>query len=276
MTFSIITPSYRNSEWLKLCVASVADQGVEHEHIVQDAGSDDGTLDWLLADRRVTAYVEKDAGMYDAINRGLRKARGELVAYLNCDEQYLPGALRAVEEFFAAHPDVEVLFTDAVAVNGDGEYLWHRKMVPPLLWHTWTCHLATLTCATFFRRSVIDRRKIFFDPGWRYVGDGLWMIQLLQRRVSMKVLRRFTSVFTNRSDNLSLQPKAQEELQRYYGMAPVLAQCLRPLTKAHHFVRRVLGRTYAQAPFDFELYTRNSHAQRIVRHVNKPTSRWQW
>ena len=71
---SIITPSFRNSDWFKLCVASVADQGVDAEHIVQDAGSDDGTLDWLLRDQRVQTFVEKDAGMYDAINRGLRRA----------------------------------------------------------------------------------------------------------------------------------------------------------------------------------------------------------
>jgi len=98
--FSIITPSYRNSAWLKLCIASVADQQVEVEHIIQDAGSDDGTLDWLLQDKRVRAFVEKDQGMYDGINRGLRRAGGDILAYLNCDEQYLPGALRAVRDFF--------------------------------------------------------------------------------------------------------------------------------------------------------------------------------
>src|SRR5437588_12782934 len=94
--FSIITPSYRSSRWLKLCVASVADQGVELEHIVQDAGSDDGTLDWLPQDKRVKAFVENDQGMYDAVNRGLCRSTGDLLAYLNCDEQYLPGALAAV------------------------------------------------------------------------------------------------------------------------------------------------------------------------------------
>ena len=101
MKISIATPSFRNSDWLKLCVASVADQaGVEVEHIVQDAQSDDGTQEWLARDRRVRAYFEKDQGMYDAINRGWRRAEGEILAYLNCDEQYLPGGLRAVEEFF--------------------------------------------------------------------------------------------------------------------------------------------------------------------------------
>src|SRR5579864_8457246 len=101
MNFSIVTPSFRSSRWLKLCIASVADQaGVEFEHIVQDAGSDDGTLEWLPHDTRVRAYVEKDSGMYDAINRGYRRAKGDLLAYLNCDEQYLPGALQKVRDFF--------------------------------------------------------------------------------------------------------------------------------------------------------------------------------
>src|SRR5882757_299741 len=102
-SFSVITPSFRNSNWLKLCVASVADQAVEVEHIVQDAGSDDGTLDWLSREPRVKAIVEPDSGMYDAVNRGLRRAQGDILSYLNCDEQYLPGALSAVEQFFSEH-----------------------------------------------------------------------------------------------------------------------------------------------------------------------------
>src|ERR1041385_7805342 len=115
--FSIVTPSFRNSQWLRLCIASVADQqGVEVEHIVQDAGSDDGTLDWLTRDPRGRAHVEKDKGMYDAVNRGLRRARGEFLAYLNCDEQYLPGALKKVSDFLDRHPDVDIVFGDCIVV----------------------------------------------------------------------------------------------------------------------------------------------------------------
>src|ERR1700731_1356139 len=108
---SIITPSFRASKWLKLCIASVADQkGVAFEHIVQDSCSDDGTQQWLSNDPRVTAFIEKDNGMYDAINRGLRRASGEICAYLNCDEQYLPGTLAKVAKFFDTHPKLDVLF----------------------------------------------------------------------------------------------------------------------------------------------------------------------
>src|SRR5882672_5223739 len=109
MRFSIITPSFRSSAWLKLCLASVADQAVAVEHIVQDAGSDDGTLDWLLQDRRAIVLVEKDQGMYDAINRGLRRASGDILAYLNCDEQYLPGALAAVSNVFDRSPHLDIV-----------------------------------------------------------------------------------------------------------------------------------------------------------------------
>ena len=118
--------SFRNSDWLKLCIASAADQGVDAEHIIQDAGSDDGTLDWLLQDQRVQAFVEKDAGMYDAINCGFRRATGDILAWLNCDEQYLPNALASVVEFFESNPQIDVLFGDIVFADDRGLYAGHR------------------------------------------------------------------------------------------------------------------------------------------------------
>jgi glycosyltransferase involved in cell wall biosynthesis len=276
MRFSVITPSFQNSEWLKLCVASVADQGVEHEHIVQDAGSNDGTLDWLPNDPRVRAFVEEDSGMYDAINRGLRKSTGDVIAYLNCDEQYLPGALSAAAEYFEAHPDRQVVFADAVAVNTSGEYLWHRKMLRPLLWHTWSSPLSVLTCATFFRRSILDDERLFFDPRWKYVGDSAWVLRLLQNKVRAGILRRFTSVFTHTGANLSLHENALREAKDFYGTASGLIRLLHPAILLHHRVRRWLGGIYSQPPFSFQLYTQASPQVRAVKHAIKPTYRWRW
>lgn len=120
-----------------------------------------GTLDWLTKDARVRAFVERDEGMYDAVNRGLRRAQGEILAYLNCDEQYLLGALAAVMDFFEAHQGIDVLFADFVVVNGSGDYLFHRKVQTPLKYHTWVSHLPTFTCATFFRRKLICKQGLF-------------------------------------------------------------------------------------------------------------------
>ena len=275
MRITVITPSYRNSDPLKLCVASVADQeGVEVEHIVQDAGSDDGTLDWLLSDIRVKAHVEKDEGMYDAINRGLRKATGEILAYLNCDEQYLPRALEKVAEFFQAHPDVDVVFADAVIVDAGGNYICHRKVLPPTKYHTWLCHLGTLSCATFFRRKIIDDDGLFFDPRWRTLGDAQWILQLLQRDVSTGVLRHFTSTFTDDGENLSLQPSALQEKKALSQSASVWAKKLTPLFVLQHRLRRLLGGIYFQQPFTYSLYTRESPDKRVVHKVKEPTFLW--
>ena|ERR1700694_433151 len=275
MRISVVTPSYRNSAQLKLCIASVADQkDVDVEHIVQDAGSDDGSLDWLLSDGRVKAYVEKDEGMYDAINRGLRRASGEILAYLNCDEQYLPGALKTVADFLEAHPDVDVVFADAVVVNKEGDYVCHRKVVRPSKYHTWLCHLATFSCATFFRQKLIDKDRLFFDSRWRALGDTQWILQLLERRVPAAVLRHFTSTFTDDGENLSLQPKAVQEKKELAESAPSWARKLAPLFVLQHRLRRLLGGIYFQAPFSYSIYTRQSPHQRVVHAVKKPTFLW--
>ncbi len=274
MRISVVTPSYRNSDWLKLCIASVADQEGHVEHIIQDAGSDDGTLDWLLHDKRVAAFVEKDEGMYDAINRGLKRCRGEILAYLNCDEQYLPGALHAVRTFFETNPHVDVLFGDFVVVDTRGDYLFHRKTQVPLQYHTWVSHLPTFTCATFFHRRVIDEYGMFFDARLRDVGDGEWMLRLLKRRVPMAVLRRFTSTFTLTGGNMSTLPNARREAQELFRSAPLWARKLKWLLILHHRIRRLMGGIYFQKPFNYAIYDQQSPAQRVVHKVARPTFRW--
>lgn len=274
--FSIVTPSFRNSEWLKLCVASVADQQVDLEHIVQDGGSDDGTLDWLLSDSRVNAVAEKDDGMYDALNRALQKTSGEYVAFLNCDEQYLPGALQTVGNFLDRHPEVEALFGGAVAVNSAGNYLWHRKMLLPKEWHTSVCPLSTLTCATFLRRSVLEQRRIFFDPRWKYVGDSAWMLSLLRAKVRMATLKEFTSVFTHTGNNLSMEARALLETGEFYGHASRVVRALRPAVLVHHRLRRLFGGIYFQRPFSFSLYTQESRNARVLKRADNPTFLWKW
>jgi glycosyltransferase involved in cell wall biosynthesis len=272
--FSIVTPSFRNSTWLKLCIASVADQGVEVEHIIQDAGSDDGTLDWLPHDRRVKAFIEKDSGMYDAVNRGLRRAQGEILAYLNCDEQYLPGTLAVVGDYFMQHPEVDVVFGDFVAVDGDGNYLFHRKVQTPLKHHTRVSHLQTFTCAIFFRRKIIADYQMFFDPKFKNAGDADWMLRLLDHKTPMAVLRRFTSTFGITGENISDGTRSLSENIALRRSAPGWVRTLRPMFILHHRLRRLAGGIYFQKPFSYSIYTRNSPEQRVVHQVLHPNFRW--
>ncbi len=270
MRFSIVTPSFRSSSWLRLAIASVADQGGEVEHIVQDAGSDDGTLDWLPRDPRVRAFVEKDRGMYDAVNRGLRRSTGEILAYLNCDEQYLPGTLKRVAEAFALRPDTDVMFGDVIMVGPEGNYLSHRKMQVPLKYHTWTCHLSTLSCATFFRRRIYFESDFGFKPELRDAGDGEWMVRMLRHNVTMATLGRFTSTFTRTGANMSSGANARRENRELRRSAPFWAQVARPLWVFHHRLRRLLGGMYRQKAFSYEIFTRANPDARQRFDVTRP------
>lgn len=274
MRFSIITPSFRSAQWLPLCIASVADQqAVSLEHIVQDSCSDDGTGNWLPKDPRVKAFIEKDQGMYDAVNRGFRRSAGEILAYLNCDEQYLPGALQAVHEFFAAHPDVDVVLSDTVVTDSQGEYICHRYALVPRKYQIWI-RFPVLTCALFVRRRVVDTLGIWFDTRWRDLGDLFWVMAMINRGVRMAVLPRFTSLFADTGENMNLKPNALRERAVKQQMAPKWVNLLRYLFILQYRLQLAARGSLTQPPFDYSLYTQASPDRRITRHVAKPTSFW--
>jgi glycosyltransferase involved in cell wall biosynthesis len=272
--FSIITPSFRNSAWLKLCIASVADQaGVELEHIVQDSCSDDGTQDWLPKDKRVQAFIEKDGGMYDAVNRGYRRATGDILAYLNCDEQYLPGALAAVEKFFLENPGVEVLLAGSIVTDGAGNYVCHRHGMRPSPRHIWY-RFPALTSSIFIRRSVIRERGIFFDTKWRDLGDFHWMLALMQARVPIADAPMFTSVFADTGDNMNLKPNAVREENEKNAMIPAWVRLLKPLWILSHRLRRLMHGHFSLKPTSYAIYTPASPDRRVTIAVPKPTPIW--
>lgn len=274
MRFSIVTPSFRNSDWLRLCVASVADQeGIEVEHIVQDSCSDDGTQDWLPQDPRVQAYIEKDQGMYDAVNRGFRRASGDLLAYLNCDEQYLPGALAAVADFFERNPQADACVADTVIVDAQGQYLCHRLGLAPGRNSTWV-RFPVLTSAFFLRRRVVHEMGLYFDTRWRDLGDVFYVMELLRRGVRFGVLPAFTSVFTDTGENMNLKPNAIREKAEKRAMTPRWIRATWPLWVLAHRWRTWQRGAYTLPPFDYSLFTRESPDQRVRRAVQKPTAWW--
>jgi glycosyltransferase involved in cell wall biosynthesis len=274
MKFSIITPSFRNSNWLKLCIASVADQqGVEIEHIVQDSCSDDETQAWLPQDARVKAFIEKDAGMYDAVNRGYRRATGDILAYLNCDEQYLPGALKSIADFFEANPKVEVALAGSIVTDGEGKYVCHRHQMVPHPQAAWF-RFPILTSSIFIRRKVIAERGIFFDTKWRDLGDFHWVLALMKNQVPMKACDSFTSVFADTGENMNLKPNAIREKVETKKMIPAGVRALRPFWILHHRLRRLATGHFSLKPMSYEIYTLQSPGHRVRFDVSKPTAVW--
>ncbi len=277
LTISVITPSYKQPEWLRLCAASVADQkgeGFAVEHIVQDSLSGPEIAEALRPFPNVKLISEKDAGMYDAINRGWEKASGDILCWLNCDEQYLPGALARVADYFRQHPETEVLFADAFVVDTAGNYSCSRQVLVPLLYHTWICHVGTLSCATFFRRDLINERGFMLDTRWKSVGDGDLVARLLRTKVNMRVLRSYLSVFVDTGENLSLRPLALKEMAALASEAPRWAQALRRFWVVLHRVRRMVYGLYQPKPFLADIYTQSSPSRRVHLDIIKPTFHW--
>lgn len=260
---------------MPLCISSVADQSAATDHLVQDAGSDDGTLDWLEKDARVRAFVEKDRGMYDAVNRGYRQARADIVAYLNCDEQYLPGALTRVVSYFKLHPEVDILFGDCLVVEANGDYVCERRSLTPQLIHTWTAsNLAFLTAATFLRRRVLDAHQLWFNADYRDAGDQDWALRIVRTGVKTAVLPEFLSVFTETGANMNLGENATRERRAFHATAPFWARLISPLALLHHRWRRWQAGHYRCVPHDYDIYTQGSPQHRKRFHVARPTFRW--
>src|SRR5215469_13113403 len=274
MKLSIVTPSFRSSKWLKLCIASVADQqGVEVEHIVQDSCSDDGTQDWLPRDTRVKAFIEKDKGMYDAVNRGYKRATGDIFAYLNCDEQYLPGGLKSVHDFFEENPNIEVALAGTIVVDGAGKYICHRHLMVPLPLHVWY-RFPVLTSSIFIRRRVIADRGIFFDTRWKDLGDFHWVLALMKNKVPMAVCDSFVAAFADTGENMNLKPNAIREKFDTDKMVPAMARALKPVSILHHRLRRLVAGHFRLKPTKYQIYTLENPERRVTIDVPNPTAVW--
>jgi glycosyltransferase involved in cell wall biosynthesis len=154
-SISLVTPSLNQGKFIRATIESVLSQNYpDLDYCVQDGGSSDGTLTILEEYRdRVPFVSEKDAGQADAINRGLARATGEVLGYLNSDDVLRPGALAAVGEAFAADPDLVFVWGRAAYIDEEGRdvspYLARPDAVERL---ADACFVAQP--AAFFRRSV--------------------------------------------------------------------------------------------------------------------------
>jgi glycosyltransferase involved in cell wall biosynthesis len=126
MLVSIVTPSYNQARYIEATIQSVLSQDYPHiEYIIVDGGSSDGTLEIIKKyEKKIAWWVsEKDQGQTDAINKGFGRARGELLAWINSDDTYQPGAVSVAVKFLAEHPKVGMVYGDCNFINESGQII---------------------------------------------------------------------------------------------------------------------------------------------------------
>ncbi|NOY46616.1 MAG: glycosyltransferase [Chlorobi bacterium] len=186
---SIITVTFNCKEYLERTINSLKDQSFrDFEHIVIDGGSTDGTVDIMkkYLDRIAYWVSEPDNGIYDAMNKGLKAARGDYVIFLNAGDTFYENT--TLEKIpFEQHPDAGVFYGETMIINENGKKLGlRRKKLPHNL--TWkhfkhgmvVCH-----------QSVLVKRAIapMYNTGYRLSADIEWVL------ISLKNSKK--NVFTN-------------------------------------------------------------------------------
>ena len=270
--FSIVTPSFRQLGWLKRCVRSVADQEPAHEHIIQDAGTGEELEQWVRGHSTARLFVEKDRGMYDAVNKGFARAEGNLFAYLNCDEQYLPGSLAAVQTLFEQHPEVDLIAGDYLIVDAQGELLSYHRATPLRRAMILTDHLYNYTCGLFYRRSLWERVG-GFRPELRDAGDAEWVCRALAAGARTACLKYYVAAFALTGGNMSLGENATAERLRLRKQNPLWMRLSARALREYRHMEKALRGGYTAGAITYSLYDSEGAMTRSVRSRSKPSSR---
>jgi GT2 family glycosyltransferase len=164
---SVITPSFNSATTIRDTIESVLRQAYANmEHIVMDGGSTDGTREIVKEYPHLLWTSGKDEGHYDAMNKGIARARGELIVILNADDCFRAGAFENVTAAYAAHPEWEASFGDVVYVDGGGKEIFRREEAlydynVLRYWHDYICHHTLFVRKAVYERLGGYRHKVY-------------------------------------------------------------------------------------------------------------------
>jgi glycosyltransferase involved in cell wall biosynthesis len=192
---TVVMPNYNDSEFIGRAIESVLGQNYPGlEFIIVDDGSSDGSVDIIRSygDAITLICHEKNKGHAAAVNTGLRQVSGEIVAWLNSNDSYLPGALHKIGAYFTQHPDVNVIFGDFNVIDVDDRILLRQRVLP--LDYTYGCMIGfgnLVTVSTMFmRKHVLDKAGLL-DETYHYVPDNEFIFRVAQnfhiQKVGMRI-----------------------------------------------------------------------------------------
>ena len=242
---SIVTPSFSQASYLEQTLRSVLDQDyADIEILVIDGGSTDGSVDIIKKYAARLAYwvSEKDAGQAEAINKGMARAKGDIVAWLNSDDYYLPGAVSAAVKAFDANPDAVLVYADMLAVDENGQ-TFNTLRYRQLTLEDLLCFQIIGQPAVFMRRAAFEQAG-GLDLSYHFLLDHhLWIRIAAQGRIlhipQIWSAARYHPAAKNRAQAAAFGREAfriLESVERDNYLASTFAKIKRRATASAHRV----------------------------------------
>ncbi len=177
-TVSIITPSFNQARYLESTIRSVLEQDYPHiEYLLADGGSTDGSVEIIqkYADQLAWWVSEKDQGQTEALNKGFARATGEILAWLNSDDTYEPGAIAAAIQYLDAYPEIGMVYADTNFIDEHGRVIGRFPAAQTDLPRLQRGYVHIPQQATFFRASLWKQVGPL-DPSFYFAMDyDLWV-----------------------------------------------------------------------------------------------------
>lgn len=234
---SVVTPVRNQARYLGETLESVAALASPHEHLVVDGASEDGTVGLLEGrdDPSLSWTSEPDRGQTDAVNKGFRRAKGELVAWLNGDDAYFPEAVDRAVAHIASNPEVKAVYGGQTYVNAAGEPV--RTFVPKRF--SWRRYLYlgdnVPTPTVIFRRELLEREG-GLDESYADAADYDFYLRIL-REGRVDPIREPLVRFRYHADsktgsNIDLQLDEGLEIRLKRARGPLARASMRALERA--------------------------------------------
>jgi glycosyltransferase involved in cell wall biosynthesis len=216
---SIVTPSFNQGQFLERTIISVLNQNYpNHEYIIIDGGSTDGSVEILKKYERYLAYwiSKKDDGQSDAIHKGFQRCTGEILAWLNSDDIYLPGTLNRVVGIFKNEKKVEVVYGNRYLIDEGDRLISERRLThcTPSITKVGSLYggFAVYQPATFWRRECYEKVG-GIDRSLSFCMDNDLFIKFALRNVRFQFIREYLTAFRvhESSKTSTMQKVAMEE-----------------------------------------------------------------
>ena len=185
---TIITPTLNQGKYIRETIESVLNQEYPNlEFIIMDGGSTDETPKIVEQYRDHLIWIsEPDHGQAEAINKGIRMATGEIIAFLNSDDYYLPGVLNKIARIFMENPDIQWVSGNYLIINEKGKLIHPFTIRYKNLFRAFSSHHVLRLTNYLIQPSTFWRKKVheeigFFDQTLRYVFDFDFWLRMIDQ-----------------------------------------------------------------------------------------------